>query len=148
MFVCCFACCLPSIICLSAYCYIVCACLLLLSHLCLLSVLLHEHCIAAYDMLHFKSLHFFICVSVQHSHFGGNGRVSRLSRGSGGIICYHCYCFITNPRVTPAGSPATVTRVLLLLYYLQVICLFCAVIVVWLPCVTLLMLMSVIQEND
>ena len=33
----------------------------------------------------------------------------------GEILCYYCYCFITNPRVTPAGSPATVTRVLLLL---------------------------------
>ena len=74
---------------MSAYRYIVCACLLLLSHVCLLSVLLHEHCIVAYDMLRFKLLHLFICVSVQHSHFRGNGRVSRLSRGSGGNY-YNC----------------------------------------------------------
>ena len=80
--------------------------------------------------------HFYECFSViplrWHSHFRGNGRVSRLSRGSGGIICYHCYCFITNPRVTPAGLPATVTRVLLLLLlccclFMQVLCCYCFV---------------------
>ena len=49
----------------------------------------------------------------------------------GEILCYYCYCFITNPRVTPAGSPATVTRVLLLLLicclFMQVLCCYCYV---------------------
>ena len=64
----------------------------------------------------------FLWVLFGSFFYGDTGRVSR-HRHPFETLCY--YSVNTNPRVTPAGSPATVTRILLLLcwyLYMQVLC--------------------------
>ena len=59
----------------------------------------------SYCMLNYCTL--LYCLPVQHSHFRGNGRVSRLSQGSGGII----YLCNTHTSGAMAGPPTSAEEV-------------------------------------